>query len=1108
MKLMLTHRGTTTQYLYTQIEGQYDGQTASVGTTWDIRQGAILKLVTVNPWKNLDANVKYTGTPLNFQTSADFTMDSQTYSTDLDFSFNNNLAITYNLKPVIYKPITVSVRGDGVTNVATLTWGDNKTINARANYNLNSAANSLTGDASFNTPFVGFESGQATFSFSGTMEAWRESIEVTFKSETAKLETEFSTFGKISGSTSLQSPWYDAEGSFEHDGGMNNFNNNARVTYAQGKTITVSSKWDMRSGIDSEFTLNAPFKRMDVNYKHQISASSGSASSEFNMDGKQVYKTDASMQNTNALINMDFSFTCPIKSFSGKYTHRGNMRTGCTAETEFTWDRTNKVSADWNVSLVNGFATEFDVKTPWKSFAGEVKHQGTLTRFENTLSATCSDSGKTAKLVTEFKMSPDFEIKSTLTSSWKNGNIMYRHSGAKENFQCRLEGAWETTPITANLSWNMMSGYELSFDANTPWKKFDGSFKTNTELSNLSSEAAFNWDTQRFASTMSFNNRSGYAGEATVTTPWRTMSSKFDFNGQPTNFDSTAALSWETGKSISAEASYRNRVATAKVNTPWRNLSANYRSTGPLNNFDSTTDFSWEAGKTITLEARSDITTGLDTEWKLTTPWRTMCVSAMYDMTYKMGGELSWETGKSVSVEASYVNRVGMAKVNTPWRNLSANYRSTGPLNNFDSTMDFSWETGKTITLETRADTRSGLDSEVKLTTPWRTLSADAKFDMVQFDLTANASWESGKAVGVVIDNTMSEGRYEVSARVTSPWKNLNTDVTFVGEPMKFTSTQEFSWEAGKTIKMETTFNMVDAMTAESRLETPWRTMSYKVSQSGDMTNFNGDYEVSWETGKKIASTVYMNRQNGWISKVTMDTPWRQMESNARFTGEMTSFNSEFDASWETGKKITTTASFDLTPLKATWTYSCPEHDELRAELQHTGTVTDFTNSAFVQWEPTKKIEVASNFKMADNIVGEASIKSPFSDDFEVDFRHTPTSGEMNLKTPYTETLKTEYNYSDRYNYNAKLTYGADVFTSEATTTWNNGMQMALKVTCPHHTYELTTDHQGTGYTFTNTLEMKYDSDFLKFTTNSDVNANTYSQTLETPVPEWQVSCL
>lgn len=61
MSVEMTHRGTTPEYLYTQIESKIMSKTFSVATTWDMRNGAELKFITVNPWKNVDANVKYSG---------------------------------------------------------------------------------------------------------------------------------------------------------------------------------------------------------------------------------------------------------------------------------------------------------------------------------------------------------------------------------------------------------------------------------------------------------------------------------------------------------------------------------------------------------------------------------------------------------------------------------------------------------------------------------------------------------------------------------------------------------------------------------------------------------------------------------------------------------------------------------------------------------------------------------------------------------------------------------------------------------------------------------------------------------------------------------------
>ena len=61
MSMELTHQGTTAEYFTTQLEGKYLNQPANVRFTWDMKNGADVQFVTVNPWKSMDANVKYTG---------------------------------------------------------------------------------------------------------------------------------------------------------------------------------------------------------------------------------------------------------------------------------------------------------------------------------------------------------------------------------------------------------------------------------------------------------------------------------------------------------------------------------------------------------------------------------------------------------------------------------------------------------------------------------------------------------------------------------------------------------------------------------------------------------------------------------------------------------------------------------------------------------------------------------------------------------------------------------------------------------------------------------------------------------------------------------------
>lgn len=57
----MTHRGSDYKKFYNQLEGKYNGQQLQLGTDWDMRSGAQLEVVCVNPWKNFNTNVKYTG---------------------------------------------------------------------------------------------------------------------------------------------------------------------------------------------------------------------------------------------------------------------------------------------------------------------------------------------------------------------------------------------------------------------------------------------------------------------------------------------------------------------------------------------------------------------------------------------------------------------------------------------------------------------------------------------------------------------------------------------------------------------------------------------------------------------------------------------------------------------------------------------------------------------------------------------------------------------------------------------------------------------------------------------------------------------------------------
>ena len=940
----------------------------------------------------------FLGVATDFTASADLTMDSTTYHANTKFAYKDSVVFTFDATPVIYKPISLSAELGWETNTASLKWGDNQVISGTASLKFNENMNTMDALVKFSTPFEGYESGEATVKHSGTWESFRETINVSFNSESAKLEGGFSSTGDIKGDFTLSSPWYNSDGRFEHSGDMNRFTNSMDFTYAAGKTIRASSKWNMANGIDTEIAFNAPFKSFNAKYNHGFSLSKElTGHAEFTLDETRMLNSDVTFRNSPSNINLVFSVNTPLKSFSGKYSHVGTMQTRCNAEAEFTWD-SQTVGAEWSVSMANGFSTDVTVRSPWRNFSGEVKHTMTSDSFDNTVSITY-ETGKTITLATEFGMNPDILVKSTFTSPFKNANIMYRHSGSLENFNCHLTGAYGEVPIVANLRWSAMSGYETSFDLTSPWKNIKGSFKTTTDVTNLVSSATFEWGTEKMESSLKFNTLSGYQGEVDVKSPWRNMSAKFDVTGELTDFESNASVSWETGKSISAKVSSSLRKGSIELVTPWRTISANHECQGTWENFNSVVDFSWETGKKITLTARSDSRSGLDTEWKLDTPWRVLSTKVKYDPSYNME---------------------------------------------------------------------------------------------------ANVSWESGKSISMVVRNTMTDNVIDSSVTINTPWRIMSASWKMTGQWTKFDSTSEVSWTTGKSIKMETSWDMETKMSGSTTVTTPYRVMSAKFNQVGDLMKFDGDYEISWEAGKKMSSTVSFNRQNGWESKFTVNSPWKNIETNAKFIGKLTAFTSGFDITWEAGKSISTTAAFSLEPFTASWTWKCLTYD-MSAEVKHTGSAMDFSNSANFSWEPTKRIELSSAFKNADVISGRASVKSPFDANVDLSFEHTASSGELSLVQPFMQDIKAEYTYTDMYNFNGKVSHGTQDYTGKAVTTWNNGLQTNVEVSSPDNKFSIDIDHQGDFSTFKNTVEAKWNAQTYKLTSTSNLDQYTFSQDLTTP---------
>jgi len=786
----------------------------------------------------------------DFTASTELTMDQQTYSVRTAFAYTDAISLSMDLNTLVYDPISVSLMLSAEKITANVKWGNNQVISGLAKITTNSISNAMDATISFATPFPGYESGEATINHTGNLSSFREIAEVSFNSYSGRLEAGFSSAGTIRGDVTLTSSWYNMSGRFEHTGALNDFENSADLTYAPGKTITASSKWSMTDDLEGEMKFTAPFKTIDAKYHHRTSLSNETtAYAELNIDSQSMFTSDFLFRNMPSNIKFEYTFTSPIKSFTTKYTHTGSRVTKCNANAEFTWDSTNTISADWSISMINGFATEVEVRTPWRNVSGEVKHTGTtMDSFENTLSVTY-DEGKTVEMETTFRMSPDFVVESKFTSPLKNANILYRHSGSIENFECHLEGAYDTMPLNADLKWSMLSGYEASLDLTSPWKNIKTSFKTNTDARNLLTTASYECDLVKMDSTLTFSNATGYTGSFVTNNPWRNMSANFDVKGQLSDFSSEVAFSWEAGQSIKTEFTTQltgqKREVSININTPWRTLTGFYSRDGIWSKFDSTTSFSWATGQEIKMMTTFDMA-GMDGSVNINTPWRNMFVTVKqsgdlnkFDGDY----EVSWETSQKISTTLSFNQANGMEsriRIETPWRTISSNYDFAGNYTAFTSSFDFSWATGQKIELTSSFDVLNDVFGSVSLKSPFYpemslkfkhtptynevslvTPFAD-KLELTHqytdlFNFNTNLVYGSSEYTGKAVTSWTTG--LQTLLEVSSPAGANSIELDHRGDLLTFTSTMEATWY-GNTIKISTNAD-VPNWTFSQDLETP-----------------------------------------------------------------------------------------------------------------------------------------------------------------------------------------------------------------------------------------------------------------------------------------------
>ena len=994
-------------------------------------------------------------------------MDSKTYSTSLRSELtSDSMQMTFNLKPVVIKPISATMTLNMANSRATLTWGDSKTISVEATSSLFDSGN-LSGSGSFSTPFEGFESGEMKFSHTGGWESFRDSMEMSFNKRKATIEYGFTSFGEMKGVFALSSPWYNANGEFRHAGDWKKFTNSAEFTYAQGKTVKGETEWEMNdSGVSAKWSLNTPVKSFEGLYRHEQTRARGlTARLEAGWDSGKQISSDLKYQNAANTVVAEFSATTPWKSVSSKYNHQGTMKTRCNADFELGWDGEKQLSADWSISQLRGFSTVVNVKTPWRNVSAEVTHEGSMTNFENKLSVTY-ETGKTVELRTEYKMSPEFYIKTALTSPFKNAEVSARQSGNLENFTCHAEAKYGDLPLSGDLEWNMRNGLTTKMSANTPWKNVKAEFSTNKDLKNLSSSASFEWGTQVFDAALLFNVKSG---SITLKAPWRTITSKYESTGSMDNFSANASASWESGKEISMEASYSKMSGTgmAKLSTPWRTLSATGKVTGKLYNFDSEMSLSWETGKSITMESKMNMLSGMDMESKLITPWRTVSAELQYGGEYdNFSGKsiVSWETGKSITAELKNTMSVGYMNsevtLKTPWRDMSAKYTRDGEYKKFDSTMELSWETDKKVSTTVSVNTENGYEGKITVNSPWRDLETSAKFsgDIKKFDSSFSLKWDVDQS----LSSSLSFSMLPMSATWT--YKCLDKDIratfTHTGDLENMASEASLTYN-NVPFTFSSTFDQRSGYKGSLRMTYPARTISASFDHRGDFSDFSNSAELSWESDKKIKVASSFKRSPILSGTVSLKTPfYDDISASFKHVGEMTNFENKATVSWAPTKSIEVSANFKKSPtMSGSASLKTPFYDDISASFEHSGDLSEFSNAAELSWASDKKIEVSCNFKKSPVMSGSASLKTPFYNDISASFEHngemtnfnnkatlswasdkkievsssfkkSPSlSGSASLKTPFYEDISASFEHNGEmtnFNNRATLSWASD----------------------------------------------------------------------------------
>ncbi len=565
-KLSLTHNGPWNSF-NNVFTTSLNGKIITARGAFNLTTAKVTSSLTVQTpfesFSDFDFSFKQRGSNYNnFHNEFITSLNGETIEAISSFNGNDNIAGSMSIKTPfkIIQNFDLTLNHNGpITNCnSVLSYSLNgQTVRGRTTLSL--VGNNLDFTADIDTPFEAFKTFDMKFKHNGDMTDFNRELSVSMNGQKLGMTNSFKHMNEnLEQSLNIQTP-FEAFRNFEialtHRGNLKSFNNEL-TTSLNGKTINGRSRFNLRgNSVDGTILIDTPFsmlRNFEIVLTHKGTPTSFNNELIGSLNGVTVTGKSAFMLYGN---NMEgsLSFNTPFSygDFDTNIRHQGSL-TGFNNQLSMTHNgRTIKGSSTFNLKGTNVAAT-FDMDTPFeiiKKFELVATHKGNLKAFENQFITILNGQKMAVGLdfsLTGYDMSGSISLESPWCHSRTLG-ISSVFNGQATDFNYEISVNFDKTRITASTNFKKtISNLEGSLTVITPFHKFnifEVTFNHRGRPTNFRQTVTMNINGQRGSMTNIFKNIVSIMGNFELKTPFEQMRSaviNFNHGGRITNFKNDA----------------------------------------------------------------------------------------------------------------------------------------------------------------------------------------------------------------------------------------------------------------------------------------------------------------------------------------------------------------------------------------------------------------------------------------------------------------------------------------------------------------------------------------------------------------------------------------